>query len=188
MSLPWRCLVTAPRKRTASEPASALFEAEDAVQVDDQRPAALIGGTLLMLARAASSVVWGVALFAERHDIATALDLEPLEIRVLIGFLLTIAGLWMLLLILLAWRIWRGSNRARMLVLFGATVSIIFAAIGYFAAGERIAIDTTLLTLALDILILLSLSSREARAWSRARREARRRARRSGSTVGDALQ
>ena len=46
-------------------------------------------------------------------------------------------------------------------------VSVASAAIGYFANGEEITIRTTLLTLALDILVLLALSSRDARAWAR---------------------
>ncbi len=51
--------------------------------------------------------------------------------------------------------------------MLGLTVSIITAAVGYFANGEEITVRTTLVTLALDILVLLALSSRPSRAWSR---------------------
>jgi hypothetical protein len=48
-----------------------------------------------------------------------------------------------------------------------ATLSITAAAIDYFADGADITIRTTLVTLALDILVLLALSSRAARAYAR---------------------
>ena len=66
-----------------------------------------------------------------------------------------------------AWSIWRGSNLARVLMMCGVTISTISAATSYFVNGEQITIQTTLLTVALDILVLLALSSRDARVWAR---------------------
>ena len=78
-----------------------------------------------------------------------------------------------LALMLLAWAIWRGSNFARVLVMFSLTFSIITAAVEYFANGAEITIRTTLLTVSFDILVLLALSSNDARAWARRGRGAR---------------
>ena len=63
-------------------------------------------------------------------------------------------------------------NAARILVLFVSTMGIIAAAVDVFSGGPQITIKTTLLTLSLDILILLALSSRSARAYSRRRNRA----------------
>ena len=64
------------------------------------------------------------------------------------------------------------GNLARVLVMCGVTLSTITAASSYFANGEQITIQTTLLTVSLDILVLLALSSRDARAWARQPRSA----------------
>lgn len=162
-----------PRKRAAIEPAAALFESDPVDGPDTKRPAALIMGTVLVIARALGSVVWSLALFHERFEVQKDAKFTDDELIIVITVSITIAALWMLLLLLLAWRIWAGSNRARMLVMFGTTISIVSAAVSYFASGEQITVHTTLLTLALDILILLTLSSRESRAWSRGRNRRR---------------
>ncbi len=168
----------APRKRAAIEPATALFESEDPVPVDARRPAALKGGTVLVLLRAVTSVVWWIGFVrAWPETIADAgLDRIP-ELSefsaALLGVLLGIGALWTLFLLLLARWLWRGNNAARVLTMIWMTVSITSAAIGYFAAGAEITVRTTLLTLSLDILILLALSSRPARVWARAARAAR---------------
>jgi hypothetical protein len=79
-----------------------------------------------------------------------------------------------LVLTLFAWLIWRGSNTARVITMSVLTISIATAAVSYFSLGEQITVQTTLLTVALDILVLLALSSREARAWARRPRSSRR--------------
>jgi hypothetical protein len=58
-----------------------------------------------------------------------------------------------------------------------ATLSITLSAIDYFGADAEITLRTTLITLALDILVLLALSSRNARAYARRPRAAKRRRR-----------
>lgn len=159
------------RKRPASELPLALFTGDgEAAPAPPVRPGTVVSGTLLVFARAVSSIPWMVSLVASRASFQTDYGLSAAEAQLLVKVGLAFEGTWMLMLLVMCWLVWRGSNAARRLVLFGATVSIISAAVGYFASGEEITVKTTLLTLALDILILLALSSRDARTWSRSTR------------------
>ena len=75
---------------------------------------------------------------------------------------------------MLAVLVYFGNNAARLAVMIVATLSITLAATDYFTGGEDITLRTTLVTLALDILVLLALSSRAARAYARRPRPKRR--------------
>lgn len=158
-----------PRKRAAVEPASALFTREEQAGPRAARPFSISGGAALVVLRAGGAVLWSIGLLREWGSIRHELDLDAEESAWALGIVLGIEALWTLLLLVLAWSVWRGSNAARILVMLGTTASITASAISYFAAGEEITVRTTLLTLALDILILLALSSRGARAWTRGR-------------------
>ncbi|QIM17542.1 hypothetical protein G7066_00330 [Leucobacter coleopterorum] len=122
-----------------------------------------------MLLRAAAAVVWWIAFIREWPDTIADTDLaqDPDTARILLSILLGLGAVWTLFLVLLARWVWRGSNTARVLVMVWTTLSITVSAIDYFVNGEEITVRTTLLTLALDILVLLALSSRDARAWAR---------------------
>ncbi|WP_449280521.1 hypothetical protein [Leucobacter sp.] len=158
-----------PRKRAAVEPASALFARDDRAGPRETRPFSVSGGAALVVLRAGGAVLWSVGLLREWGSIRHEFDLDADESAWALGIVLGIEGLWALLLLALAWAVWRGSNAARVLVMLGATASITISAVSYFAAGEEITVRTTLLTLALDILVLLALSSRDARTWTRRR-------------------
>lgn len=155
------------RKRSAIEPPATLFEPDEAPRSRGPRPASLTGGTALLVLRALASALWIVSMARSVESVRAEYRLDAETVHVVIGLGIGMQAAWMLMLLVFAWLVWRGSNWARMTVLLGATVSILIAAIDYFAAGEAITVRTTLLTLSLDILILLALSSREARAWSR---------------------
>jgi hypothetical protein len=58
-------------------------------------------------------------------------------------------------------------------VMLFATINITIAAIDSFTGDTEVTIRTTFVTVALDILILLALSSRNARAWARLPRTGR---------------
>ena len=168
----------APRKRAAAEPAATLFAPEEAPP-GAARPAAIMGGTALVLLRAAAAVLWWIGFAREWPETAADAGLDRVDglpelPRVALAVLLAVGALWTALLLLLARRLWVGSNTARVLTMVWMTTSITASAAGYFASGAEITVRTTLLTLALDILILLALSSRPARAWARGRRGRRR--------------
>lgn len=160
------------RKRSAIEPASSLFEV-DRGDVPPRRPGALIGGSVAMLFRVLLGIAWIPGLLREWDGVARSADLNSEESRFALGLILTVSALWLIVLLALIWGLWRGSNGTRMIILFWETLSITAAAVAFFAMGEKITVETTLLTLALDILILLALSSRNTREWTRARSESR---------------
>lgn len=162
-------------KRASIEPPAALFGREASVPADAPRPSPIVGGTILVLLRAVAAIVWSVGFAVAWPSTIASLDLPPDagDLSIVLWILLGFLGVWTLFLLLLARWLWRGSNVARVLVMVWTTLSITTAAIGYFAMGEEITVRTTLLTLALDILVLLALSSRDARVWARRPRSPR---------------
>ena len=165
--------VTEHRKRFAIEPPEALLAREPAAAPNAKRPISLALGAAFVFGRALASAFWFAAFALIWPEFATELELDSYESAVVFWTLAIFNILAVLVLLLFAWLIWRGSNTARVITMSVLTVSILTAAVGYFAAGERIAVDTTLLTVALDILVLLALSSRDARAWARRPRSRR---------------
>ncbi|WP_336660073.1 hypothetical protein [Leucobacter sp. USHLN153] len=162
-----------PRKRLAVEPPTALLRQEPAAAPDAKRPPAIAGGAALVLLRSVGGIVWLFGLLRSWPEVRTELDLDASQSAVLLGVIIGFEVLWLAVLAAFAWLIWRGSGVARMLAMFWSTVSITASAVTYFTSGQDITIRTTLLTLALDILLLLALSSREARRWTRGRLDVR---------------
>lgn len=167
-----------PHKRPASEPATTILAADELSSAPTGRPGAIIGGTVLVLLRAAGGALWAAGLVVTWPTVRAEVGLQPgVESRLLLAILLGLVAAWIVVLLLFAWLVWRGSNGARILVMFWVATSITASAVSYFASGAEITIRTTLLTLSLDILVLLALSSRTARAWTRDRSVSRRQSR-----------
>lgn len=156
-----------PEKRSAIEPVEALLSREEPLDATAKRPAAVSLGALFVLGRGLAGLAWLGAFAVLWPEIAAEAGLAPEEEPLIFAVFAVTGTIASVVLIVLAWAIWRGSNAARVIVMCGLVVSVASAAIGYFANGEEITIRTTLLTLALDILVLLALSSRDARAWAR---------------------
>ena len=161
------------RKRSAAEPPDALLEREPDMRADAPRPGSITLGAALVLGRGLASAAWLIGWAVVWPEEAAELGLDADETSILFWLFAVLNGIVMLVLLLFAWLIWRGSNTARVITMLVLTLSIVISAAGYFSAGEEITVHTTLLTVALDILVLLALSSRDARAWARSRREAR---------------
>lgn len=155
------------RKRSSFEPATALVGRDAPLAASAKRPLATTLGAVFVMGRAVVGVLWLAAFALVWGDLAAEEGIDPEIAGILLAWVLGAGGVSVVVLVLLGWLIWRGSNTARVLVMLGLTMSITVAAIGYFAEGEEITIHTTLLTVALDILVLLALSSRDARAWAR---------------------
>lgn len=171
-----------PRKRASIESPVPLLVRETAIAPQSRRPGTTALGAGLTFARALVGVAWLGAYALVWREMGAEFDLDVEESRILLWLILGFGGLGVLVLGVLAVLIWRGSNFARVVTMAGLTASIITAAVDYFRAGQEITINTSLLTVAIDILVLLALSSREARAWargSRTRRRLRREAKRS---------
>lgn len=162
-----------PDKRPAYEPAARLMQP---VRFDPtmRRPPTIVAGAVLVLLRVLAGVLllvdlafnWST-LAGQADDAVTSLTLTPdVETAGLI-VVLGIGGAVLLVDLLLALFIFRGGNRARVLVMLISVVSISTAFAGWWAQGQEITIKTTLVSLALDILVLLALSSRSAAAYAR---------------------
>ncbi|MCW2289314.1 hypothetical protein [Leucobacter luti] len=160
---------TEPRKRIAIESATDLLTAEPPRAQTGRRPGALTGGIVLVFLRALGGPLWILGFLTEWPGLRDDFDLDSESAAVVLGIVIGGVALWALVLLCFAFGLVHGSNTARMLTQFWAAISITAAAITYFSTSESITVRATLLTLALDILILLALSSRNARSWTRGR-------------------
>lgn len=156
------------RKRRANEPIEVLLTQNEGAELRvPTRPASIMLGALFVFGRGLAGLLWLGAFLLAWPEVVVEADIEP-DIRTLVLWVfLSVGLLFSLISMLIAWSIWRGSNLARVLVMIGVTISTTSAAVGYFVNGDTITIKTTLLTVALDILVLLALSSHDARAWAR---------------------
>lgn len=155
------------RKRTVLEDATDLLPAEPTGPPPAGRPGALTGGALLVLLRAIGGPIWILGFLQAWPEIRRDFSLDDETGPAVLGIIIGAVALWVLVLLVFGAGVWRGSNSARMWAQAWAAISITSTAVAYFAGTDGISVRATLLTLALDILILLALSSRAARAWTR---------------------
>lgn len=163
-----------PQKRAAFEPLAAPVAHDPAMR----RPAATVAGGVLVLLRALAGIVWGLAVAFDLPPwlqvVAGAADgsgAEPTltlsDVGVGAGVFFGILGGIALIQVVFGILLLRGSNLARVIVMLVSTVSVVTAFVGWWALGQEITVGTTLVTLSLDILVLLALSSRDAAAYAR---------------------
>ncbi|GAA1804189.1 hypothetical protein [Agromyces neolithicus] len=164
-------------KRAAFEPPAELVRPVEAPP-DMKRPVSTSAGAVLVVMRVIAGIVWLIALAAQWDQVlADDGGIDPASTegeaaRAILVVILAFGAVVLLVQVLLAFAVYRGSNAARMALMILATLSIVVSWLDYFA-GEEITIRTTLVTLALDILVLLALSSRAARAYARRSRTKR---------------
>lgn len=154
----------------------------DAAAQKPGRPAATTAGALLVVLGVVADLIWlaNLALHWDQtlrslflggdvtqHDIDEASG--PLLVVVVV--LLSLVALFQLFL---AWRVFKGRTWARALVMVLAAISTTSSFVGWAVSGDQITFRTTLLTVALDILVLLTLSSRDVAAYTRDERTQRR--------------
>ncbi|THG32580.1 hypothetical protein E6C70_12575 [Glaciibacter flavus] len=135
------------------------------------RPSTITMGVVLLVIRVLAGGVWLVDLAvnwqkAVNDSIGTD-DVDVASANVSLWIIAVLGVLGMLVQLSVVLFVYRGVNWARILVLLVSTMGIIVAATDFFSGGQQITVKTTLLTLSIDILILLALSSRSARAYSR---------------------
>ncbi len=163
-----------PQKRPAFESPGDLVRPVG-YDPDMPRPAAISAGAGLVMLRVIAGFVWLTALAFNWGDVAHDIEIElgddatlPNEVKAIgLVLILAVGGVATLLEGVLAVLIYRGHNWARVLVMLYAVVSISAAFTTWWVGGQDIRIETTLLTLSLDILVLLALSSRQAAAYAR---------------------
>ena len=171
-------------KRPAFEPPAVLVR-PDLTPPVMRRPVATTFGAVLVVLRVLAGVVWLISLGLQWRktlveDLGIPLDSDveaDAGSNAVLVLVLVAGGIVLAVELVLALLIFRGSNWARITVMVFATLSITGSALDYFGADAEITLRTTLITLALDILVLLALSSRNARAYARRPRAAKRRPR-----------
>ncbi|WP_051147435.1 hypothetical protein [Glaciibacter superstes] len=139
-----------------------------------KKPQATRIGAILMCARSVSgfAVIIVEAVFLKEFARTLIIDGQNLalsdeEASVVLAVLLGAYGFALLIYFVLAVFVFLGHNWARIMSMAYATFSIVIAFLGWWDNGVEITLRTTLLTLALDILILLALSSTTAREYAR---------------------
>lgn len=164
------------RKRSANELVEVLLTQSEGTEVlSPTRPVSIVLGSLFVFGRGLAGLLWVGVFFLAWPELAAEAGVEDDVRTPVLWIFLSVGLLFSLISLFIAWSIWRGSNLARVFVMIGVTISTITAAVGYFVNGDTITIKTTLLTVALDILVLLALSSHDARAWARRPRTKRAR-------------
>ena len=160
-------------KRPAYEPARRLLE-RPGFDPEMRRPLSIVAGAGIVLLRVIAGVFWLAALAVEWPSLVDSADIElegvmvgPDTVSGSLAIVLIIGGLGLAVEALLAVLIYRGVNWARVVVMGYAVVSICISFGAWWAEDQEITINTTFVTLALDILVLLALSSRDSAAYAR---------------------
>ncbi|WEO77607.1 hypothetical protein BJQ94_00670 [Cryobacterium sp. SO2] len=146
-----------------------------------KRPPSVTGGVLLMAVRALSGgfVILTVVGSWDTFTATIVLNGEklaqtdPPAAGALLGGVLAVYGLYLLLYLGLAALVFTGRNWARVVAMSFASVSILVSFADYELGGAQITLRTSLVSVTIDILILLALSSTNARHYARAVRDAR---------------
>ncbi|MGW9630033.1 LssY C-terminal domain-containing protein [Agromyces sp. NPDC055520] len=169
----------------AAEAAASAATAADVAAA--RRPVATVFGAVLVVLRVIAGVVWLISLAMQWRqvlvdDLGVPLDSDrqaDAASNALLAIVLVAGGVVLAVELVFALLVYRGSNWARVTVMVFATISITWSAVDFLGGGE-ITLRTTLITVALDILVLLALSSRAARSYARRRRSPRLRPAASG--------
>lgn len=165
--------MTEEGKRPAFEPAAQLIRRTE-YDPEMKRPPATTAGAVLVLLRALAGALWVASIAGLWPQVVASVDLDLIEggadalgaamwLFVAIGAIVIAADIVLAVLIL------RGWNWPRVMVMSWAAFFIITAFIGWWFADEVVTIETTLISVGLDVLLLLALSSREAAAYARRR-------------------
>jgi hypothetical protein len=150
-----------------------------------KRPPSVLGGVLLMTVRALSGGVAILTVVVSWDTFVATIVLngrnlaltDPAAAGAVLGWLLAAYGFYLMLYLGLAALVFTGHNVARVTAMSFASVSILLSFADYSLNGAQITLRTSLVSVTLDILILLALSSTNARHYARAAGAARLRAR-----------
>lgn len=138
-------------------------EPEVATDSRARRPAPTSVGTVLMLARATASVWIAIELWLAVQGLPPG-EAASAASSVTAAAIVAAIGLAHFVL---AWLVFSGVNWARVVAMIMATVSIATQIIDVVAAGAPLQLDSVVFGLALDVLVLLALSSDRARDWAK---------------------
>ena len=162
-----------PPQRPAYEPVERLLRPTP-YDPGMQRPASTVAGAALVLLGA----LVGLATIADllvnwRHYTGTidveldAVALDPELVDASLWVVVGAVGLSVLVQLVCSVLILRGRNIARVVVMTVSVISISTVFVSWWARDQEVTLHTTLPSLAVDILVLLALSSRSAAAYAR---------------------
>ncbi|MEJ3405293.1 LssY C-terminal domain-containing protein [Rathayibacter sp. YIM 133350] len=137
-----------------------------------KRPVTITMGVALVVLRVIGGAAWLIDIAAGwdqllRHNVTVIGDVDGALAQAALWVILGIGVIVLGVEVAVVALVYRGVDGARMLVLVVASLGIVLAAVDVAAGGAPITLRTTLVGLSLDILVLLALSSRSARAYSR---------------------
>lgn len=140
----------------------------------DRRPAPTMVGAALVVARSIAAFVLALTLVTSSDvfsDITTDGDpLDPQTTTTVVTFVAVVVLIFGLGEVFLAWRIFLGSNGARVIAMGLSSVSVMVQAVDYFTGSTNITLEAGLFGVATDILVLLALSSQRARVYAKRQR------------------
>ena len=146
----------------------------------DRRPAPTVVGAVLVTVRGLYAGLVLLLVVLGREEMVSAIRAAipsiavPAAQAVHLGIAIVLGALAVFEL-LVAWRILRGSNGARLIAMAVSTAAIVVQAMALVAGGPGITVQTNLIGLSLDILLLLALSSHRARIYALRPRKAPKR-------------
>ena len=140
----------------------------------DRRPAPILMGAALVVARAVAALVLAITLFTSGGEISGLTfdddSSDPQSTTAAIALIAAVVLMFGLGEVFLAWRIFLGSNGARVIAMGLSSISILVQAIDYSTGSANITLEAGLSGLATDILVLLALSSQRARVYAKRQR------------------
>jgi hypothetical protein len=145
-----------------------------------KRPISIYLGVLMILLRAITTLVTAVNIALDWKteeatlDLGTAADAETVSMGVLI-VVMAVFAIAVVVDLVVARLIFRGSNRARFVAMILATVLVLGSAADFFANGTSFTLENGgLVGLSLDILVLVALSDSDARDFTTGNSNSRR--------------
>lgn len=162
-----------PAKRPAFEPASRLL-VPTGYDPDMPRPASTVAGALLVGLRVLAGIVILAAVALNWPHLVTVtegelgdLGADDVDPALVLAVIAALGAVVVIIDAVLAFGALRGNNVARVILMIVSTASISGVFLGWWAQGQEITLQGTFVSLSLDILILLALSSRSAAAYAR---------------------
>ncbi|WP_285114634.1 LssY C-terminal domain-containing protein [Leifsonia sp. fls2-241-R2A-40a] len=140
----------------------------------EKRPVPTTLGVLLMTLRVFAGALYIALNVLDWHRFVqsevSAGSLTPNEestASLVLGIAMGLFGAGLILYFLLALLVFSGSNWARIAAMSYSSLIIVVSAIDFFNGGPQVSLRNNLLGLALDILVVLALSSKRSRLWAR---------------------
>ncbi len=162
-----------PAKRPAFESASRLLSPVNH-DPDMRRPITTSVAAVLVLLRVLAGVLVIAGVAANWHElvrdpalVAGGFDSSSQAEQLGLWFVIGVGGVVLLADLVLGVLLYLGRNWARVILMIIAALSISASFVAWWAQEQEVTIQGTFVSLSLDILLLLALSSRSAAAYAR---------------------